>query len=348
MPRLRNTSSALIFVVTILLVSQVPATFATEPRPIPPSLMLPPVTPSGPAHLFEPQPLIPDPAGPMTLERLNRLTISSSWYYALYRTITQSSTNSTAAVDSETSSGSNQSETAANSTSAISHELRIGTTASVSDGVPATNDTLQDAEPVVVALNKNSFTYTVAASNHYTNVSGVIHDYVNAVSSSTFSTFTLPARLPIPNDRRSDLFQDSADPMLAANVYTGGVVPGRVYCSGVLFTPDIRFNLSMIGVWYSDDGGVTWSYPTSVAQQNGGGFLLDKPAITVSQYPSTLGYVYVSYVLVDASNALDNSVFVARSTDGGLHFETPVRVTWDNVAGPVLAVNANDGTVYCA
>jgi hypothetical protein len=311
--------------------------YATEPRPIPPSLMPPAVTPSGPANLFQPRPLIADPLGPMTLERLNKAGLSSSWYYALHRTIAHGLVNPTSIT------------LASEPKEATTARLHVRETAALAAGVKATNDTLQDAESAVTALNIGGTTYTVAASNHYTNVNGTVYGHINAVSSSNFSNFTLPTQLPIPVDRRgSPQFQDSSDPMLAANVYAGGVAPGRIYCSGILFTPDARFNPSMVGLWHSDDGGVTWSQPTVVATQSGGGYLVDKPAVTVSSYPSTLGYVYVSYVVVNTSNSLTSSVWVARSTDGGLNFETPAaNITYDFVQGPVVAVNANDGTVYC-
>src|ERR1700730_17736442 len=209
----RNTSRFMIILsIVCLTIALAPSNlFATDPYPIPPSRMPPAITPSGPANLFVERPILPDPGGLLTLPTLQRAGLSNSDYNAFHRALTASPVLRTSAVDTSVLSRSKR--------------LHISADAFVADGFKATNDTLQDAESAVVAQLVNGSPHTVTASNHYANVNGVVYNHINAESSATFTpgSFTPPAQLPIPVDRRgSPQFADSTDPILAGNPQTGG------------------------------------------------------------------------------------------------------------------------------
>ena len=144
------------------------------------------------------------------------------------------------------------------------------------------------------------------------------------------------------------IYQNSGDPFLAANVYTGGVWGKRVYCVGLLFNPDPFHAPSAIGVWRSDDGGMSWQGPAVVASKGGAGYFLDKPALAVSYYNGyngTLGHLYVTYVVRDLVLPSSSSLWVAGSDDGGSTFSS-INVSYDDLQEPQVVVNANNGEVY--
>lgn len=134
---------------------------------------------------------------------------------------------------------------------------------------------------------------------------------------------------------------------MAVNPYSYGIAGKRMYCSGILFNRGQEgASLNSIGLWRSDDGRRTWLGPTIVASENGGGFFLDKPAIAVSWYSGNLGYVYLTWVKLYVSNPSANSIWIARSTDGGLSFSDYQALTYDEVQGPQVVVDSSNGYVY--
>lgn len=111
-------------------------------------------------------------------------------------------------------------------------------------------------------------------------------------------------------------------------------------------------------VWYSDDGGVNWTGPSTVAQNAGGTtWKLDKPSVAVSWYSGTLGHVYVAYMNIDDRfGATVHYLRLARSTDGGLCFgyrdqngncvRQSYDVAIDNVGTPFCVVSSATGYIY--
>ena len=134
--------------------------------------------------------------------------------------------------------------------------------------------------------------------------------------------------------------------MLDANVYTSGMAPGRVYLSGLLFDGPQGVYNTAIAVWFSDDGGKTWSNPPKYVQNKSGPPLLDKPDIVVSWHPGTLGHVYVAYVTYDGTP--NGQLFVARWKNKDLNFEQPVPVPMatGNINGAQILVDKYSGYVY--
>lgn len=329
------------FVGTVLLTLAVAsATLAATPPPIPQRDLPPahrPTTPNGPPHI--PAPPAP-PGPPLTLERLDTLAISGVTYYDALQTLTGKSPIGTTATADPTPP--------THPTGASRRDrFSVRSTATAPTTVNASSDTFQDAEPSVVAVNVNNATYTASTVIKYVdtgerdqfgNIRWVPRNHF--ATTTDFTSFSRGA-LPMPQG-----YTRSGDPLMAVNPYTGGVAPKRIYCTGILFNQGTVNEPSAIGVWRSDNGGLTWQGPTIVASQNGGGYYTDKPAISVSWYSGSLGHVFVTWANLDTNNIGSSSIWVARSTDGGLSFPDRAVVTYDNVHMPSVAVNANNGSVY--
>ena len=199
------------------------------------------------------------------------------------------------------------------------------------------SDSAQDAEPAVMATNRNGLTHVMTS---YIKIVNGTTPRLYFSTTTDLSTYTRGA-IPMPAG-----YQYSADPLFSKNTYTSGVAPGRVYLTGLVYNGSVP--PSGIAVWRTDTGGVSWSQPTLVAVDNTSNYVLDKPAITVSWYSGTRGHVYVAYVRRSRVTATNVQLFVARSTDGGFTFGTPVSVPGasGNINGAQVLVNLNNGHVY--
>lgn len=161
----------------------------------------------------------------------------------------------------------------------------------------------------------------------------------------TFWTFT---QIPLISG-----YTRSIDPVLHANISTGGVAPKRVYLAQLLDvgTDPVPFAPPQaIAVASSNDGGLSWATPVRVAENTITGWYLDKPDMDVSQHFATQGQVYVSYSRVPVSAGADprtSEIYVSRSTDGGNSWFTPVRVVLGRVHVSQVVVNPSTGRVYC-
>ena len=306
---------------------------ATDPPPIPDRLMPPASRPTAAPRIAVAPPAKPDPGPPLTMERLDKLPVSGVIRGVLQRKLREQSGEEVAAgaaTDDQRRRG------PAGGLAVVADASSVQTTGR------ATNDTRQDVEPAVTAVNVSGTTYTAATSIKYVPVVGLTGNQPRTYYSTTsdFASF-VSGQLPMPTG-----YALSGDPLMSTNPYTGGIAPKRVYCTGLLFNTGGQSAPSAIGVWRSDDGGRTWSYPAIVASQAGGGYMVDKPAIAVSWNSSSLGYVYVTWANLDFNNPAGSSIWVARSTDGGLTFPTNTVITYDNTTGPQVTVNANNGDVH--
>ncbi len=275
---------------------------------------------------------VPDPAGPMTLERMKTFTISNPYRQAMLNEI-----NARHAVISE-----------AQSSSSAAKRLRPVHATTLSEGFGTTtnltNDHITDTEPTVTAMFKGATLNTTVVGTRFPDGT---HAHLYSYHSTSLPTFDGPHDLPLPTG-----YTQEGDPYLSGNGYTTGVWPGRLYCVGALFSDNTGSAASSIAVWHSDDAGQTWSNPAIVATANGGGHDLDKPNIVVSDFggsagvASTRGYVYVTWIDENVNTPSGSSVNVAMSTDGGSTFTSPTIVSFENVQFPQVVVNPNDGTVY--
>lgn len=197
------------------------------------------------------------------------------------------------------------------------------------------SDNSQDAEPAVMATNRNGLTYVMTS---YIKIVNGTTPRLYFSTTTDLSTYTRGA-IPMPAG-----YQYSADPLFSKNAYSSGVAPGRVYLTGFVYNGSNP--PSGIAVWRTDSGGVSWSQATLVAVDNTANYVLDKPAITVSWYSGTRGHVYVAYIRSNRYDSMDKQLFVARSTDGGITFGMPVLVATGRINGSQVLVNGNNGHVY--
>jgi hypothetical protein len=308
--------------------------FASEPFPIPQNKMPPAHTPVTDVPPYVAPRPVPNAAGPMTIEQFKQSGIRGVRYHYFNQALSASSTT----IDTLTS---NDMSTPEEGTSDL-RSAKVGTLATVGTTRNTSNDANQDAEPTVTAVKIETVNYTVAANIKYvTNTTPRNH----VSFSQNGGTFSAPVQLPLPTG-----YTLSADPVLAVNPQSGGIAPKRVYCVGVLANPGLTQG-DAIGVWRSDNGGQTWVGPSIVAAvPTGSGHYLDKPWIVVSWHGGTLGNVYVTFVNLNETNIpasyTNTSLWVYRSTDGGLTFPTNSLIAVDDVQGPQVVVNPLNGTVH--
>jgi hypothetical protein len=220
----------------------------------------------------------------------------------------------------------------------------------LSDGsqytLTVTNDAQQDTEPTVRTLTIGSTTYTTVASIKYlfTGPSPNRNRFRNYFATTTdFSTWTR-GELPMPTG-----YKQSGDPLMDENSYTTGIAPLRKYVTGIIYQDNSTSNdvvPNAIGVWHSDDGGLTWSQPTLVAVNSDPLVFLDKPAINVSQWFGNNGTVFVAYIKINFPPNPTNHLLVARSTDGGVTFSAPSEVTSGDIEGPQILTSPYGDKVY--
>jgi hypothetical protein len=198
----------------------------------------------------------------------------------------------------------------------------------------ATNDTPPDVEPSVIIQNRyppvyHSVTAYISYQPDARNFFATTFDFANY----TRGPLAIPAE-----------YLRSPDPLMDQNPYTSGIAPRRIYVTGIIFKEQWTVP-NAIGVWRSDDGGLTWSAPSVISNYDPN-FFVDKPDIAVSWHPYSLGYVYVAYTRFKFGYPNNTRLFVARSTDGGVTFGTPVAVRTGNIQGAQILVNSFNGHVY--
>lgn len=209
--------------------------------------------------------------------------------------------------------------------------------AAISDEDPTTGTQLE-VEPSVLAIQKSGLTNTVTTFFRYITTPN-LHTLTYSAQKPRTGTWS-STLLPLPVGYDSD-----GDPNLDGNFSTVGVAPKRIYNVGLLFNS--TGGKTGVGVWRSDDAGVTWSGPTVVDTRPAGNILVDKPAITVTPGVTTqAGWVYAAYVIADMSNAANFKIYVAGSLDGGVTFGAPVLVVTGNVSDPQIVSEPTTGALY--
>ncbi len=222
-------------------------------------------------------------------------------------------------------------------------------------------------EPAV-AIKPDEPSFIVAAANDYCTgpISGDLWEgiYTSSDAGASWKNSLLPG---YPGDtsaegQQSPLFGSNpgaSDPLLdwdndghlffgaisfnrtEPNV-SGLVVPGNGH---VVVATYVRSPLSPLGIDYLRT--------VIVGEGTPGAFLLgrwnDKPALKVDDWSSSQfeGNVYVSWTLFPAGRTVGDSILFSRSTDGGLTFSKPIKISKGlaNAQGSEIAV-APDGTTY--
>jgi len=110
----------------------------------------------------------------------------------------------------------------------------------------------------------------------------------------------------------------------------------RAYFGSLAGSPDFGPNQELLAVSYSDDKGATWSGPVVATSRTNPVNFNDKIAIWADSNPDSpyFGNVYVSWTLFTGNGVFGNAptyspepIMVARSTDGGLTFEKPRKLS---------------------
>ncbi len=215
-----------------------------------------------------------------------------------------------------------------------------------------TSNTVKDVEPTTL-------TTTVAGTVYNINVAPQVSSdtsFVNVAHTRDNWGFLWEQTFPLPRAAEGWTgtgYLVNGDPLLSKAGTNAPIAPGRVYCVGITHTGTAFVAPSGVGVWHSDDGGKTWSFPARVAENLQAGQFIDKPSIAVSSYTPSVGEVFVAYTLFRDSGG-HQEIHVARSTDGGMTFPQDTCVSRD-VNGNCLAlfysmsqvmVDARNGAIY--
>ncbi len=201
----------------------------------------------------------------------------------------------------------------------------------------ATNDTAQDVEPAITAIG----TSTLSTYIKYVPLGGANpQPRIYSVAGHDGQPTSASPQLPMPAG-----YLMSGDPWMGANPMAGGTAPGRMFCAGILFNDALQGAPNAVGLWRYDNG--TWSAPTIIDSENGtSNRFIDKPAMTLQWSQYSLAYVYVIYTTVNynASNTgfNQNTIWVARSADGGVTFPQRTAVVTGPVQMAQIAVDANN------
>lgn len=215
-------------------------------------------------------------------------------------------------------------------------------------------DPYRQQEPTHLTNTVNGSNVTVTAFMEFQTCCPSAGPRLKAKSSLSSVTYDLPT-----------VYSYSGDAAVAQNSYSTGVAPKRMYVLGTDFaSPHWP---SMLQLWYTDDGGATALHGPTMLWRDGYDprshrWFADKPAITVSAYPATKGYIYAAAARVDLSsnpNMNPNQILVFRSTDGGASFTRTVVLSMacsgaacqpilleNSPQCPQLAVDSVSGNVY--
>ncbi len=192
-----------------------------------------------------------------------------------------------------------------------------------------------DVEPVAISTTVGSQIYTATVFMRMENP----YPQLWYTRRYDYSGVLLGGPLPVSMN-----YHSYGDPFLAADLW-GGLYPNRIYNVGIMHNGYGSPN-SGIGLWSSDDGGLSWAGPVVVANDPSGAAFLDYPKVTVSSAWASRGTVYVIYNWLVLAPPGSVEVYVTRSTDGGLSFSPPVLVASGlSLGGQAIAVEPWTGNV---
>src|SRR5262245_4615882 len=106
-----------------------------------------------------------------------------------------------------------------------------------------------EVEPAVISTTVGANVYTATTYIRLDNFYTLFYSRRTDGNSGTLVGGQLPT-LPA--------YHSYGDPFLDANIYGGGVTPGRIYNVGIMHNGAGAAN-NAIGCWHSDDGGAPWS-----------------------------------------------------------------------------------------
>jgi hypothetical protein len=221
----------------------------------------------------------------------------------------------------------------------------------------------QQNEPSV-AINPSEPAFIVAGANDYCTIPSFADAwegiYVSENGGQSWTDSLIPG---YPGDTSGD-GQDSplygvdtaaGDPILGwdndSNLFAGGIAFNRTVTTGGTFLTNANVFVSTYSRNTDSPLGIDYERTVIVGKGTPSAFFFgrfnDKPALKVDDWSASTyeGNVYVSWTLF-AGAGLDQVLF-SRSTDGGLTFSKPIKISKSvpNAQGSDIAV-APDGTVY--
>jgi len=183
-----------------------------------------------------------------------------------------------------------------------------------------TNDATQDYESSIVSVDLNGVTYVTTA---FIKDNGSGNQRINFYTTTPNSPQSWSGVLPMPTG-----YTRTVDPYLAVNQYNSGVGPNTMYLVGLAINGTTATR-AIIG-WSSSDGGRTWLGPAIIDTATTTP-VMDKPHITVSERPATLGHIYVGYRDEGGAQVM------RKSSNGGINWD-PERIISNFNAGLTFGV----------
>lgn len=202
------------------------------------------------------------------------------------------------------------------------------------------SDVQQDIEPAIVSQVRSGTEYTATVYMKFSNTiaadNAALRFATKNMSTGTIYSDWMPGI--------TGTWAHYADPSLAVDT-ASDFYAQRMYAVGLGFNKDTSGNYtsSAIGLWYSDNGGTSWSSGDHFTNPSGStDKLMDKPTVAVSPdtVNGTAGYVYVTY-------ENNGGVYLYASWNGGITLNGPYQVAPSGfgLGAPHVMVDTN-GDVY--
>jgi hypothetical protein len=209
-------------------------------------------------------------------------------------------------------------------------------------------------EPAISVVQINNVTHGVVAYMNFPDAAGApLSTQIQVAHTTDFVNWSSPATLPLAATN-GITYERSGDPVLMRG--SGWPYEGWLFCFGTLWTNSAWTGRSTIGVWYSTNGGVTWSAPDALdappygpgCEQAGTCTFDDKPAAAIVPSSSS---IYVAWTRTTGPNhPTPNTTSVYMSmlipTRGWASIGRIGEENLPGLPGPTPVVDPNTNKVY--
>lgn len=206
-------------------------------------------------------------------------------------------------------------------------------------------------EPVISVVEINGVTHGAAAYMNFPDAVGnPSHSQIQVAHTTDFVNWSAPVTLPL-TATNGITYGHSADPVFVEG--NGWPYQNWIFCFGTLWTNTNWHGRSTIGVWYSTDGGASWSAPEALdappydpsCEAAGTCIFDDKPMATIGPAPNISGTVYVAWTRTTASTtAIYMSMLIP--TRGWAALGQVGESNMPSLPGPTPVVDPTTGKVY--